>query len=110
MGLGKYTHPKYYAKRATNWESNERAAQGGCLTLFLILFAVAAVVFAVVWVVSVIPHLVGLTPSAMQLFNHNAAWEHAHYPLIGLRYVGAVALDVALVGGVTWLAIQAREA
>jgi hypothetical protein len=48
MGLGKYTHPKYYAKRAVNWEGQERAARRASASFlaYTIAFALAVVVVA----------------------------------------------------------------
>lgn len=105
MGIFKYTHPKYYAKRAVNWEGNKRQAEGGCLSFFLVLMAIAAVVYAFMWLLSLPGHLLGLTPTAHQLFNHDKAWLHDHYPLVGLRYVATVAI-LGLAGGVVAYVIE----
>lgn len=99
MGLGKYTHPKYYAKRAVNWEGNKRQAESGLFALLVVLVLIALVIYAFMWLISVPGHLMGLTPSGHQLFHHSKRWLHEHYPLVGLRYVATCAiLLVAAVG------------
>jgi hypothetical protein len=44
------------------------------------------------WPLSLFGHAMHLTPSWHQLMNRDKAWMHEHYPLVGLRYVGATVL------------------
>jgi hypothetical protein len=60
---------------------------------------VALVIFLVMWPLSLWGHALGLTPSWHQLMHRNKAWEHRHYPLVGLRYVGAAAALAGTVAG-----------
>ena len=49
------------------------------------------VIFLVVmWPLSLLGHAIGLTPNFNQLMHRHARWEHQHYPLVGLRYVGTL--------------------
>jgi hypothetical protein len=50
----------------------------------------------VMWPLSFFGHLLGLTPTLGQLLHHNQVWEHQHYPLVGLRYLGVIGI---LIGG-----------
>jgi hypothetical protein len=49
------------------------------------------IVIAVMWPLSLFGHAIGLTPSWHELMHHDHVWEHQHYPLIGLRYLGSAA-------------------
>jgi ABC-type phosphate/phosphonate transport system permease subunit len=62
----------------------------GILVVFAVLFVV------VMWPLSFFGHLLGLTPTLGQLLHHNHVWEHQHYPLVGLRYLGVIGV---LIGG-----------
>jgi hypothetical protein len=55
---------------------------------------IAVVVIAVMWPVTLLGHALGLTPSWHQLLHRNRAWKHQHYPLLGLRYLGVVAIGI----------------
>jgi hypothetical protein len=65
---------------------------------------IGIVVVVVMWPLSLWGHAIHLTPSWHQLMHRNKAWMHAHYPLVGLRYVAAAAL-LALVTGAPIAAI-----
>lgn len=99
MGIGKYTHPKYYANRAVNWESHERRARQQSLGCLGTLFVIGLVVLAVLWPISFVGHILGLTPNLPQLLRHDHVWEHRHYPLIGLRYLGVVGIILGVTTG-----------
>jgi hypothetical protein len=75
--------------------SGNSGAGAGCLGAII---AVAVVVFVVMWPLSLIGHALGLTPSWHQLMNRNHVWEHQHYPLVGLRYLGAAGIVVCVLG------------
>lgn len=60
------------------------------------LLALAALFYAVMWPLSLWGHLIHLTPSFHQLMHRDHGWEHEHYPLVGLRYVGAAVLLLLL--------------
>jgi hypothetical protein len=100
MGVGKYAHPKYYAKRAVNWERTEaqakQASVGVIGALFIGALILGAIVIAVMWPLSLVGHAIHLTPNFPQLMRHDHAWEHQHYPLIFLRYLLVVALIAAI--------------
>ena len=54
------------------------------------------VVVAVMWPLSLFGHAIGLTPSWHQLMNRDHHWMHQHYALVGLRYLGAAVILVAV--------------
>src|SRR3954471_4511539 len=56
---------------------------------------IGIVVFVVMWPLSLWGHAIHLTPSWHQLMHRNHHWMHHHYPLAGLRYIGAFVLLVA---------------
>lgn len=60
--------------------------------LLAVILAVGIVIFAVMWPLSLWGHAIQLTPSWHQLMHRNHTWMHEHYPLVGLRYVGAAVL------------------
>lgn len=66
------------------------SGSGAALIGFLAVLALVVVV--VMWPLSLIGHAIGLTPSWHQLMQRNHAWEHQHYPLVGLRYLGTAGL------------------
>jgi hypothetical protein len=85
------------------------SSSGGSGALIGVLIAIAIAVFAIMWPLSLWGHVIHLTPSWHQLMNRNHAWEHQHYPLVGLRYIGAAALLVGLlIAGLLATAIPAR--
>jgi hypothetical protein len=59
---------------------------------FFALVVIGLVIFALLWTLTRFGHMIGLTPSWHELVHQNRAWEHQHYPLVGLRYVGAAAV------------------
>lgn len=69
----------------------------GCLG---VLIGLAVIVFAVMWPLSLAGHALGLTPSWHQLMNRDHVWEHQHYPLVGLRYLGAAGIVLVGLGAV----------
>jgi hypothetical protein len=65
---------------------------------FAVLLGFGLLAIAVMWPLSLWGHAIHLTPSWHQLMHRNHHWLHHHYPLVGLRYIGAfVVLVVALV-------------
>ena len=85
------------------------SGSGGAFVGLLIILAVVFV--AVMWPLSLFGHAIGLTPSWHQLMNRNHTWMHHHYPLVGLRYLGAaVALLVLAVIVVVALAAYGHKA
>lgn len=75
-----------------------RSSSGSGAALFGLLIILAVVFVAVMWPLSLFGHAIGLTPSWHQLMNRHHTWMHHHYPLVGLRYLGAaVALLVIAV-------------
>jgi hypothetical protein len=79
---------------------------GGCFAEFLVI---GVIMIAVMWPLSLWGHAIHLTPSWHQLMHHDKAWLHRHYPMVGLRYVGAfVALGTAVAAIV--VAVQAALA
>jgi H+/Cl- antiporter ClcA len=65
----------------------------------------ALLVAAVMFPLSVGGHIIGLTPSFGELMNHDALWEHTHYPDIGWRYAVTAVLAVSVVSAI--LALRA---
>jgi hypothetical protein len=64
---------------------------------------IALVVIAIMWALSLLGHAIGLTPTWHQLMHRNHVWEHQHYPLVGLRYVGTIAIVIGTLVAVTLL-------
>ncbi|HWG09178.1 MAG TPA: hypothetical protein VN672_09245 [Solirubrobacteraceae bacterium] len=60
----------------------------------LVALVIYAIYLAVMWPLSLWGHALHLTPSFHELRNRNGVWMHHHYPLVGLRYVGAAALGL----------------
>jgi hypothetical protein len=77
-----------------------RRSGGGGGSFFGLLLAVGIVIFVVMWPLSLWGHAIHLTPSWHQLMNRDKAWLHEHYPLIGLRYVGAGAALLATIAAI----------
>jgi hypothetical protein len=80
------------------------------MAVVVVAFALVllTVVFVVVmWPLSLSGHALGLTPSFDQLLNRDRGWMHDHYPLVGLRYVGAALL---LASPVIWFVQVVRRA
>jgi type II secretory pathway pseudopilin PulG len=71
-------------------------SSGGMGALIAVIIAVGIVVFAVMWPLSLWGHAIQLTPSWHQLIHRNHAWMHEHYPLVGLRYIGAAVLLILM--------------
>jgi hypothetical protein len=67
-------------------------SSSGTGALLAVIIAVGIVIFAVMWPLSLWGHAIELTPSWHQLMHRNHTWMHEHYPLVGLRYVGAAVL------------------
>lgn len=93
----KYAHPKYYAKRAVGYNARKRETQSGCGALIIAILVVGAIVFAIMWPLSLWGHALHLTPSWHQLMHRDKAWLHHHYPLVGLRYLAAAGALLAVV-------------
>src|SRR4051794_7954844 len=72
-----------------------------------LLFLLALAFTVVMWPLSLWGHAIHLTPSWHQLMNRDHDWMHKHYPLVGLRYVGAAVL---LTIAVYYLASLTRRA
>jgi hypothetical protein len=62
------------------------------------LIGLAIVVVVVMWPLSLWGHAIHLTPSWHQLMHRDKAWMHEHYPLVGLRYLGAAILLFGVAG------------
>ncbi|HMJ33914.1 MAG TPA: hypothetical protein VK501_08350 [Baekduia sp.] len=77
---------------------------GGGAGLLGGLIAVGLVILVVMWPLSLWGHAIHLTPSWHQLMNRDKAWMHEHYPLVGVRYVGAVAALFVAVAAVALVA------
>jgi hypothetical protein len=60
------------------------------------LFGAAIVVVLVMWPLSLWGHAIRLTPSWHQLMHRDKAWMHEHYPLVGLRYLVAAIILIAV--------------
>jgi hypothetical protein len=74
---------------------------------------VGILITVVMWPLSLWGHAIHLTPSWDQLMNRDKEWMHDHYPLVGLRYVGAAVLLAFAVGLVSlpfWGVIERRAA
>lgn len=65
---------------------------GGCAPLIGLMLVIGLIVVAVMWPLSLWGHAIHLTPSWSQLMDRDQDWMHRHYPLVGLRYVGAALL------------------
>lgn len=75
-----------------------------------LVIAACIVLIVVMWPLSLFGHAIGLTPSWHQLMHRNHVWEHQHYPLVGLRYLGAAAILLGLLGALTYpLQVRARH-
>src|ERR1022692_4309005 len=62
------------------------------------------------WPLSLWGHAIQLTPSWHQLMHRDHIWMHQHYPLVGLRYLGAFALlFVVLAAVATPFVLQASK-
>jgi hypothetical protein len=62
------------------------------------------------WPLSLWGHAIHLTPSWHQLMNRDHRWMHEHYPLVGLRYVGAFALLVLVLSpALIWMRDELRR-
>jgi hypothetical protein len=73
---------------------------GGELLAVLVVAGVAILV--IMWPLSLWGHAIHLTPSWHQLMHRNKPWLHEHYPLVGLRYVGAAVLLLVVAGAVLY--------
>jgi hypothetical protein len=71
--------------------SRRRSSSGGG-SLLAGLIALSLVFVVIMWPLSLWGHALHLTPSWHQLMNRDKAWMHEHYPLVGVRYVGAAVL------------------
>lgn len=92
--------------------SSRSSGDGGTLLFALIAIAVAIaiIIFIVMWPLSLWGHAIHLTPSWHQLMHRDHIWMHEHYPLVGLRYLGAFFLLVAVLGaGATPLVLQTNK-
>jgi hypothetical protein len=107
MGIGKYGHPKYYAKRAVNWERHEREAESAAIGCLAWLLVVGMVVAAILLALSVPGHLLGLTPTFGQVVNKDGAWLDRHYQHWVWGYVITVLVLLTVVAFVT-IAVRAH--
>lgn len=87
--VGVRAGPVYVSGGGGRRKSGSSSGMGALLVLII---AVGIVIFAVMWPLSLWGHAIQLTPSWHQLMHRNHAWMHQHYPLVGLRYVGAAVL------------------
>src|SRR3954470_17467916 len=69
-----------------------RGSSDGCAGLIAIALAIGLIIVVVMWPLSTFGHAIHMTPSWHQLMNRDKAWMHEHYPLVGLRYLGAAVL------------------
>ena len=63
------------------------------MVLTVVLSILLIVILVMMWPLTLFGHALGMTPSWHQLWNRNHVWMHHHYPLVGLRYLGATAID-----------------
>ncbi len=63
---------------------------GVCVMVLVAVYY--AVLYLVMWPLSLWGHAIHLTTSFGQLRHQDHYWKHQHYPLLGLRYVGAAVL------------------
>src|SRR5215210_3743798 len=84
-----------------------KSSGGGWGAIVVVLVAIAVVVMAVMWTLSLFGHVVGLTPTYDEVMNRDKQWLHEHYPNVGWRYaITAVLLLLASVGvfrAINWL-------
>jgi hypothetical protein len=81
--------------------------------LIALLLVLGIVITVVMWPLSLWGHAIHLTPSWDQLLNRDKEWMHEHYPLVGLRYVGAAVLllfGLGLASVPFWGVIKRRAA
>jgi hypothetical protein len=106
--VGVKAGPVYVSGGGHRRRKSSDTGAGAAILMFLL--AVAAIIFAVMWPLSLWGHAIQLTPSWHQLMHRNHIWMHQHYPLVGLRYLGAFALLlVALAAIATPFARQANK-
>jgi hypothetical protein len=101
MGVLKYSHPKYYAKRAVGWERGEREVKYGLFWFVLFLGICAAIIFAVIISTLWVGHflLFDLLPSPHE-YKHHAHGQLGHdYPVGWLRGVAMLVILVGLLVG-----------
>jgi hypothetical protein len=82
---------------------------GLLLGLVMVLLVIYAIYVAVMWPLSLWGHALHLTPSWHELRNRNGVWMHAHYPLVGLRYVGAAGLGLLALAAVLFPLISSGK-
>lgn len=87
--VGVKAGPVYVSGGGRRRKSGSSSGMGALLA---VIIAVGIVIFAVMWPLSLWGHAIELTPSWHQLMHRNHTWMHEHYPLVGLRYVGAAVL------------------
>lgn len=87
--VGVRAGPVYVSGGGRRRKSGNSSGMGALLA---VIIAVGILIFAVMWPLSLWGHAIQLTPSWHQLIHRNHAWMHEHYPLVGLRYVGAAIL------------------
>jgi hypothetical protein len=68
------------------------------------LIVLALVVVAVMWVLSLFGHLLGITPTYHEVMNRDKEWLHRHHPNVGWRYV-LTALLLAATGAAAFLGL-----
>lgn len=77
---------------------------GGCLAVFLVLLAIAAVL----WALSSVGNVLGLTPTFSELTDRPDGWVGTHYRGVLWGYVLTVLLLIT-VGMVLWLAVRTQS-
>jgi hypothetical protein len=87
--VGVKAGPVYVSGGGRRRKSGSSSGMGALLA---VIIAVGIIIFAVMWPLSLWGHAIELTPSWHQLMHRNHTWMHEHYPLVGLRYVGAAFL------------------
>ncbi len=80
-----------------------RNGGGGCAVLFVVLLAIAAVVYAL----SAVGHFLGLTPTGSEVFGRPEGWVSRHYAGVFWGYVLTIVL-MAFGAAVVWLAVSAQ--
>jgi hypothetical protein len=69
----------------------------GFVQYSIAMLIVALIVIAVMWPLSLWGHALHITPNFAQLTERSRLWTHQHYPLVGLRYLGALIALAAVV-------------
>jgi hypothetical protein len=91
--VGVKAGPVYVSGGGRRRRSGSGSSGDGALPILIgIVIAIAILFFVVMWPLTLWGHAIQLTPSWHQLMHRDHTWMHQHYPLVGLRYLGAFAL------------------